>query len=209
MNPKSKAGADLPCIFEKIFFHFFATKRCFVRFLYTKAVKIMDNETRKSKDFIEKTIRKYADTVFRIAFLRTKNKHDAEDIMQEVFLRFVKATPDFSDSEHEKAWFIRTTINRTKSFFGSAWYRKTAPMDENLSTTDTYEAEYDLVSRVKALPKDMGTVIHLFYFEDMSVREIASAMEKTESAVKSMLFRGRKLLKIELESELATTNRKE
>ncbi len=158
---------------------------------------------------IEQTLKKYADTVYRIAFLRTKNKHDAEDIMQDVFLRFVKADPVFNDTEHEKAWFIRTTVNRTKSFFTSAWYRKTEPLDENLSTLDEYSADSDLVTVVKSLPKDIGTVIHLYYFEDLSVREISQVLEKSESAVKSMLFRGRKLLKIQLESHKDSSTRKE
>ncbi len=146
----------------------------------------------------EEILLRHSDTVYKIAYLRTGNKHDAEDIMQEVFLRFVKYSPDFTNSEHEKAWFIRTTINRTNSFFTSAWKRRVVPLDEAIKTYD--EMSYsEVLDAVMQLPKDISTAIHLYYYEDMTVKEISETMNKSESAIKSLLFRGRKLLKLSLE----------
>lgn len=148
----------------------------------------------------EEVLQRNHKTVYRIAFLRTGNKHDAEDIMQEVFLRFVKFAPVFENLEHEKAWFIRTTINRTNSFFTSAWKRRTVLSDSVFITYDNIN-DSNIIDAVMSLPKDISTAIHLYYYENMPIKEISGAMGKSESAIKSLLFRGRKMLKITLDEE--------
>lgn len=158
----------------------------------------------RDNDAIEKILEKYSSTVYRIAYLRTRSCHDASDIMQDVFVRYIRALPVFDSEEHEKAWFIRTTLNRTASFFSSAWYRRTAPLDENTVSGAEMPSDSGVIEEVKKLPKDIRTAIHLYYYEDMSVREIAEATGKSESAVKSLLYRGRKLLKLGLETETGT-----
>lgn len=157
----------------------------------------MSNNLLRNNELIENVLNRNSATVYRIAYLRTGNVHDAEDIMQEVFLRFVKSKPTFENAEHEKAWFIRTTVNRTNSFFTSAWKRRVVPLDDDVITYDETDNE-SLIDAVMSLPKDIATAIHLYYYEDMSVKEIASAMKKSESAVKTLLFRGRKMLRISL-----------
>ena len=152
----------------------------------------------RNKNENEEILRRNADTVYRIAFLRTENKHDAEDIMQEVFLRFVKHSPFFENQEHEKAWFIRTTLNRTNSFFTSAWNRRVVPLDEIIKSFDEM-SDSEVLDAVMSLPKDISTAIHLYYYENMTVKEISDVVGKSESAIKSLLFRGRKLLRISLE----------
>ncbi|PKM62563.1 MAG: RNA polymerase subunit sigma-24 [Firmicutes bacterium HGW-Firmicutes-21] len=140
---------------------------------------------------------KYSDMVFKVAYTRTKNSHDAEDIMQDVFLRYIRSKPCFESEEHEKAWFIRVTINRTKSLLTSSWFRKTTVLDDRLSVNPAQKS--DVYYAVMALPKDMRTVIHLYYYEDYSIREIAKLLFRSESYVKSILMRARKKLKITLE----------
>ncbi len=152
----------------------------------------------RNKDVIETIFKRNANTVYRIAYLRTSSIPDAEDIMQEVFLRFIKHEPYFENEQHEKAWFIRTTINRTNSFFTSAWKRRSVALEDDIVHYDSYN-DGSVLDAVMQLPKDISTAIHLFYYEEMSVKEIADSMNKSESAVKSLLFRGRKLLKISLE----------
>ncbi len=151
----------------------------------------------RNNDVTEAVLQRNAATIYRIAYLRTGNTHDAEDIMQDVFVRYIKNAPCFDSTEHEKAWFIRTTVNRTKSFFTSAWMRRTVPLEDDITVYDEYD-ENTLLDEVMKLPKDISTAIHLYYYEDMSVKEICDAIGKSESAVKSLLFRGRKLLKISL-----------
>lgn len=154
----------------------------------------MSQRELRNSDVNEAVLKRNGDTVYRIAYIRTNNKYDAEDIMQDVFLRFVKKQPIFDSSEHEKAWFIRTTINRTNSFFTSAWRRNTVPLDDSLPFSEK-EKEDSMLDIVLSLPKDIATAIHLHYYENMSVHDIAATMNKSESAVKSLLFRGRKRLK--------------
>ncbi len=152
----------------------------------------------RNKDVTELIFKRNCDTVFRIAYLRTSNIHDSEDIMQEVFLRFIKNEPYFENEQHEKAWFIRTTINRTNSFFTSAWRRRTVALEEDIVHYDDYN-DGSVLDAVMKLPKDMATAIHLFYYEDLSIKEISDTMKKSESAIKSLLFRGRQILKISLD----------
>ena len=83
----------------------------------------MASETLRSADR-DSVLARNAGTVYRLAYLRTGNVHDAEDIMQDVFLRYIRRSPEFESTEHEKAWFIRVTVNRTRSFFASPWKQR-------------------------------------------------------------------------------------
>jgi len=164
--------------------------------------KMISSHSLPVNDSVESILEKYSDMVFRIAYSRTKNSHDAEDVMQDVFLRYIKSKPCFESEEHEKAWFIRVTINRTKSLLTSSWFKRTTGLDQNqcedaLSTFITERSE--VFYAVLELPKDMRTVVHLYYYEDYSVREIAGLMDKSESCIKSVLMRARKKLKNLLE----------
>ncbi len=149
--------------------------------------------TLDDRDFKQKITEKYFDTVYRLALSRTKDKPLAEDVLQEVFLRYYKTKRTFESEEHIKAWLLRVTINCSKSVFSSSWYKKTMPLTEDIAQSEkevsgVYEA-------VAALPKKYRTVIHLFYYEDMSVREIAECLSEKETTVKSQLSRGRDKLK--------------
>ena len=157
----------------------------------------MSKSLLRNNDLTETVFKRNYPTVYKIAYLRTGNTHDAEDIMQEVFLRYIKHNPSFESTEHEKAWFIRATINRTNSFFTSAWKRRIVITDDTQINYDE-NSDDSILEAVMSLPKDMSTAVHLYYYEDMSVKEISKSMRKSESAVKSLLFRARQLLKIEL-----------
>ncbi len=136
---------------------------------------------------------KYFDTVYRLALARTKEQSLADDVCQEVFLRYIKTDKQFESEEHVKAWLIRVTINCSKSVFLSSWFKKTVPLSEDI-VFDTPEKN-DISHAVKKLPKKYATVIHLFYYEDMSIADISKLLDMKESTVKSHLFRGRSLLK--------------
>ena len=141
----------------------------------------------------------YADMVYRLAFLRTKSGSDADDIVQEVFLRAMRAKPTWNSPEHQKAWFLKVTINCSKSLLTSAWRRYTAPENENLLTemqTDTEVYPY-----VLALPMKYRTVVHLYYYEGYQVSEIAKITKTAENTVKSHLFRARDMLREQLKGE--------
>ena len=136
---------------------------------------------------------KYFDTVYRLALARTKNQSMADDVCQEVFLKYIKTDKHFDSEEHVKAWLIRVTVNCSNSLFTSSWFKKTVPLSEDL-VFNTPEKN-DIYQVVKKLPKKYATVIHLFYYEDMAIADIAKLLGMKESTVKSHLFRGRNQLK--------------
>ena len=141
----------------------------------------------------------YADMVYRLAFLRTKSGTDADDIVQEVFLRALRAKPTWNSPEHQKAWFLKVTINCSKSLLTSAWRRNTAPENENLLIE--MQTSTEVYPYVLALPTKYRTVIHLYYYEGYRVAEIAKIMGASENTVKSHLFRARDMLREQLKGE--------
>jgi len=128
-----------------------------------------------------------------MAFAQTRNKSDADDIFQEVFLRYIKRKPVFKSEEHRRAWFIRVTVNCCKKYWLSAWITKMVPMDENL----IFEAdeEINLHYELEKLPMKYRAVIHLFYYEDLSIEEISEILHKKPSTVRAQLTRARYKLK--------------
>lgn len=141
----------------------------------------------------------YYDTLMRIAFTYVKNMDDAEDVVQDVFLNFYTHSPDFESSEHEKAWLIRCTINRSKNHLRSAFFRHTAPMDENLSYLPP--EENTVLAAVMRLPENYRSVIYLHYFEKYTLREIAGLIGKKPATVGTWLARARDQLKTALEGD--------
>ena len=144
----------------------------------------------------EQAFEKYSDMVYRLAFARVKNKYDADDILQEVFLRFIKCKDKVNNDEHAKALLIRITINCTKSMLTGSWFKKTAPLSEDLSVSFSQNDTLDAVLR---LPKKYRTVVHLHYYMGYTTDEIAKILNSKPSTVKSQLHRARKQLKKSLE----------
>ena len=142
--------------------------------------------------------KKHSDMVYRLAVARVKNKYDADDILQEVFLRFIKYKDKVENEEHLKALLIRITINCSKSLLTSGWFKRTEPLSESLSVRDEYSDTLDAVLR---LPKKYRTVIHLHYYMGYSVEEIAKILKSKPSTVKSQLHRARQKLKIDLKGD--------
>ncbi len=154
-----------------------------------------------AKESFDAVMRKYADMVYRLACSRTGSTADADDILQEVFLRYIRADKTYRDEEHRKAWLIRITINCSKSLMTSAWrrHRDMAEQDENTGRCDSrlleLETKSEVWDAVMKLPKKYRTVIHLHYYEDLPVAQIAKATGASESTVKSQLFRARAMLR--------------
>lgn len=145
---------------------------------------------------------KYKNTVYRTAFAYCRNTADAEDITQEVFIRHFQRNRDFPDEQEEKAWLIRVTANRCKDLFKSFRYRNcTIPLDEVNLIYETPE-ESDVYHAVMELPAKYRLVIHLYYYEEYSVKEIGGIIGKSETAVQTQLYRARNLLRKALGKEL-------
>lgn len=144
--------------------------------------------------------RQYAPAVYRLAYAKTGCQSDAEDIMQEVFLRLVKSRPVFDSESHAKAWLLKVASHCASDLFRLRWRRQEEPLDENLPAPEFSEPGC-VTQAVLALPARYRIPIHLFYYEDYSVAEIAQITGKSEGTIKSLLFRARKLLKAKLGEE--------
>lgn len=144
----------------------------------------------------EVLMERYRDNLFAVAFHVCKNAADADDVVQETFIQYHTATKQFDSEQHIKAWLIRVAINRAVNVTRSWWRRQSVPLEDYMETLsfETAEAE-TLFQTVMGLPEKYRVVIHLFYYEDYSVREIAEILRVTESNVKVRLTRARKLLK--------------
>ena len=150
-------------------------------------------------DELKQTILRNSNTVYRLAYAQMKNTSDADDVYQEVFYRYIRKKPLFESLEHEKAWFIRVTVNCCKTSLKSFWKTKVCELDETFE--DTEVEKEDLSFALKKLPKKYSAVLYLFYFEDMSIKEIASALNLKEGNVGVLLARARQKLKEILEKE--------
>ena len=156
------------------------------------------NATGEDSDF-DKLLKRNAEMVYKLAFARCGNEADADDIFQQVFLRYLTRKPNFASDEHEKAWFIRATINRSKSLWDSAFRRHTQPLEEAplADPTNPFEAHEnraDLAAALAQLPADYRTLIHLFYYEDLSTAQIAQLLKRREGTVRQQLTRARRQL---------------
>lgn len=161
------------------------------------------------REVTDEVVRYYSDMVWRIAITKTRSDSDAEDIFQEVFCKLVMNEKPFDSEEHRKAWIIRVTINCCNSHFVAPWRRTVGSIEDVLIDVADEDAvmpgdsnEPDVYAQVLRLPDNMKEVVLLYYYEDMSIREIAEVLGTTEVNIKKRLSRARQKLKLELESEL-------
>lgn len=147
----------------------------------------------------QETVEKYSNMVYRLAYFYTNSKFDADDIYQDVFLKYLQANKKFENEEHKKAWLIRVTINTCKKLWLSSWKRKVSPLDEEIK----FEMAEDigLYNAIKKLPKKYKVVIHLFYFEQYPIKEISKILKQKESTIRTWLTRARKILKNQIKEE--------
>lgn len=140
--------------------------------------------------------------LFLIALSFLGNRTDAEDALQDTFLKLWKRTEKFENDEHTDKFLTRVCINVCRNMLRSPFRKRCTDIEDaqSLYTFDSTE-DYDLFCAVMSLPVKERTVVHLFYYEDKSVREIAGDLHVTESAVKTALHRARTHLKIRLKEE--------
>ncbi len=151
----------------------------------------------------ENMIETYSNMVYRLAYSMVKSHYDADDIHQEVFLKYLKKRPLFQNRENEKAWFLRVTINCCKNHWKSAWVRKMTGFTEGNEVPgfELETSELELVEMVKKLPEKYRLVIHLFYYEDLPVEAVSRVTGIKPSTVRTQLTRAREMLKKRLEDD--------
>ncbi len=160
-------------------------------------------ETFVQNESIETVIQRYKGTVYSVALSYVNSRDDADDIFQEVFLIYFRTNPQFNDEEHRKAWLIRTAINCSKRVVDSTYRKRTVPMDEMEEESFEFQTKEEnaVYVALQALPEKYRTVLHLFYFEDMSIDMICKVLDLKSSTVKVQLMRGREMMKEKLKEE--------
>jgi RNA polymerase sigma-70 factor (ECF subfamily) len=153
------------------------------------------------EDSLLQVIERYKNTVFKVAYTYCKNTSDADDIFQEVFLRYFRRKPDFTDAEHEKAWFIRVTINCSKKLLLSSWFKRVKTLEDETLIFETAE-QSELYYAVMDLPLKYRAVVHLYYYENYKIKQIAELTAQKETTVSTQLQRARQLLKTKLREDL-------
>lgn len=148
---------------------------------------------------MEEAIRRHGTAVYRLAWACMRNPHDADDVFQDVFLRYAEKAPPFRDDDHRRAWLLRVTINRCRSLQRSAWRRRTVPLEHAGAASTPPPADPALSQALDRLPAKDRTVIHLSCHEGLDTQEIAALLGVKPVSVRSQLSRARTRLKALLE----------
>ena len=153
----------------------------------------------RSEQEANRAIQRYADTVRRICMVHLKNEADTEDIFQTVFLKYVLSSVSFESDEHEKAWFIRVTINACKDLLKSFFRSRTVPLGELLEQPAAIPPDNrEVLEAVLSLPQRYRDVVYLHYFEDYTAPEISRILGKNVNTIYTLLTRSKRLLREKL-----------
>ena len=143
----------------------------------------------------ERLLKEYGNSILRLAYSYLHHINDAEDVLQDTIIQYIRNSPSFESSTHEKAWLIRVAINISKNKIISKKRRETLELDESLFVEEEKDLKF-VWDAVKGLPSKYSEVIHLFYHEGYTTAQIAKILSKNESTVRSLLHRGREKLKV-------------
>lgn len=156
----------------------------------------------RSEQEVNRAIERYADTVRRLCVVHLKNEADAEDIFQNVFLKYALSTGDFESEEHERAWMIRVTINACKDFLKSFFRSRTVSIDEVVEqAADLHQEHREVLEAVLSLPEKYRDVVYLHYYEGYTAPEIGNILQKKPNTIYTLLTRSKTLLRQKLGGE--------
>ncbi|GAA0181139.1 hypothetical protein SH2C18_37130 [Clostridium sediminicola] len=160
-----------------------------------KVIQLSDVEDKSNiNKKVEKILNIYGNSILRMAYSYLHNMCDAEDVLEDTLMQYIKTTPNFKNTTHEKAWLMRVSINISKNKIIYNKRRKTSELDENIIEKEREDLTY-IWESIRNLPQKYREVIHLFYQEGYSTAQIAEVLQKKEATVRSLLYRGRSKLK--------------
>ena len=156
----------------------------------------------RSEQEVNRAIERYADTVRRLCVVHLKNEADAEDIFQNVFLKYALSTGDFESEEHERAWMIRVTINACKVLLKNFFRSRTVSIDEVVEqAADLHQEHREVLEAVLSLPEKYRDVVYLHYYEGYTAPEIGNILQKKPNTIYTLLTRSKDLLRKKLGGE--------
>lgn len=148
----------------------------------------------------ESAVKQYGPMVYRLAYAQLRSRHDADDVFQEVFLRYHRSAPAFESEEHRKAWLLRVTANCAKSLASSPWRKRSVPLEDVYAYSDPEESGLD--AALARLPSKYRAVLHLYYYEGYDTAETAHILGRRASTVRAQLTRARQALARLLKEDL-------
>lgn len=151
---------------------------------------------------VQQLIQCYQDNLYAVAFNICQNQMDAEDVIQDTFVQYYTSNKEFENEQHIRAWLIRVVINKSRNITRTFWRRNRCSLEDYMETLPFPDPQSrNLFEEVLKLPEKYRIVIHLFYYEDYSVKEISEILKQSESNIKTRLSRGRARLKQSLKEE--------
>ena len=156
----------------------------------------------KSAEDLNRVMEEYADMVKRICFVHLKDRHDTEDVFQNVYMKYLLYRGSFENHEHEKAWFVRVTINACTDWLRNLSRRKSLPLEVIAEEGEAFDdTSREVMEAVLQLPEKYRNVVYLFYYEGYSAVEIARILGKKENTVYTWLSRAKEQLREKLGGE--------
>ncbi len=148
----------------------------------------------------QSSVKVYSEMIYRIAYAVLKSKSDAEDILQEVLIKYFTTSKKFKNEEYRKNWLIRVTLNMSYNLKKSAWKRRIVPLDNEIKFEYKYQSEiFDVIENLDKKYKD---VVLLYYYEDIPIKEISKILKISEDNARKRLSRARKKLEVILKKDL-------
>ncbi len=147
-------------------------------------------------------VEKYSNMVYRIAYNYCKNREDAEDIVQNTYLKLLNYHKGFDNDDIIKRWLIRVTINESKNMVASFWKKKISPLEKDSADMQIQfeeKCDEEFFEMISMLSEKNRIVTYLYYYEEYSTKEIASILNMKETAVQTRLMRARQKIKQNLE----------
>ena len=152
----------------------------------------------------ERLVNTYSDLILRLSYTYLNSTCDAQDICQTVFLKLLQAPRSFDNTEHERAWIIRTTVNLCKDLLKKHWRRTTVTLDAAEHVPAPEPEEGSLTAALELLPPKYRTVLYLYYYEGYSAKESDALLGEKPATIFTRLDRGRQKLRTYLEQEALT-----
>ena len=153
----------------------------------------------RSEQEVNRAIERHADTVRRLCMIHLKNYADTEDIFQTDFLKYVLSSVSFENEEHERAWFIRVTINACKDLLKNFFRSHTVSMEEVLEQPAEIEQDHrEVLEAVLSLPARYRDVVYLYYYEEYTAPQIGRILGKNVNTIYTLLNRAKKILREKL-----------
>lgn len=157
----------------------------------------------RSEQEVNRAIEQYSNMIRRLCMIHLKNYADTEDIFQTVFLKYVLSSVSFKNEEHEKAWFIRVTINACKDLLKSFFHSRTVSLDEIMEQPSEISTDdREVLEAVLSLPQKYKDVVYLHYYEGYTAPQISRMLGRNVNTIYTLLTRSKQLLREKLGGDL-------